>query len=147
MPATQSPRNFNNILEVGKNAKDNPYIQRLVHDEELRDNAIEALQSARKAFDRANSKGWDKNKLAHDKRLRKDLQAAVLGLKQTREDLIAPPKKKRHPLRKLFMLALIGAAIALAVSPDARKALLDALFGAEEEFEYKSATTSSNGAS
>ena len=58
MPATQSPRNINDLFEAGKNAKDNPYIQRLVNDEELRDNAIDALMSARKAFDRASSKGW-----------------------------------------------------------------------------------------
>jgi len=146
MPAsTQTPRSFNDLIEAGKNAKDNEYIQRIVHDEELRENAIEALQSARKVFDRASSKGWDKNKLAKDKKLRKDLQEAIEGIRQTREDLLAP-KKKRHPIRKLIMIAIIGAAIALVVSPDARKAVLDALFGAEEEFEYKSTTTSSNGA-
>jgi hypothetical protein len=148
MPATQSaPRNINDLFEVGKNAKDNAYVQRLIHDEELRENAISALQSARSAFDRANNKGWDKNKLANDKKLRKDLQKAVIGLKETREELLAPPAKKRHPLRKLIAIAVIGFAIAMVASPDARKAVLDALFGAEEEFEYKSATTSTNGAS
>jgi predicted phage tail protein len=148
MPATQSaPRNINDLFEVGKNAKENAYIQRLIHDEDLRDNAIAALQSARSAFDRANNKNWDKNKLAGDKKLRKDLQSAVLGLKATREDLLEGPTKKRHPLRKLVMIAIIGGAIALVASPDIRKKVLDALFGAEEEFEYKSATTSTNGAS
>src|SRR5262249_20767895 len=138
---------LNDLLEAGKSAKDNPYIQRLLQDEELRNNAIASLQSARSAFDRANSKGWDKNKLASDKKLRKDLEAAVTGLKDARADLLAgPQRKKRHPLRKLVMFAIVGAVIALVVSPDARKAALDALFGAEEEFEYKSATTSSNGA-
>ena len=39
---------------------------------------------------------------------------------------------------------MVGAVIALAVSEGARKAVLDALFGAEEEFEYTS-TTSING--
>ena len=38
------------------------------------------------------------------------------------------------------MLVLIGAAVALVVSEDMRKALLDKLFGAEEEFEYTSTT-------
>ena len=147
MPATQTPRNLNDLLEAGKSAKDNPYIQRLLQDEDLRNNAIASLQSARSAFDRANNKGWDKKKLASDKRLRKDLEAAVSGLKDARADLLAGPQKKRHPLRKLVLIAIVGAAIALVVSPDARKAVLDALFGAEEEFEYKSATTSSNGAS
>jgi len=42
------------------------------------------------------------------------------------------------------VIAIVGAVIALAVSEGARKAVLDALFGAEEEFEYTS-TTSING--
>jgi hypothetical protein len=148
MPATQSaPRSLNDLFETGKNVKENEYVQRLIQDEELRNNALAALQSARSAFDRASSKSWDKNKLAGDKKLRKDLQSAVLGLKATREDLLEGPKKKRHPLRKLVAIAIIGFAVALVASPDVRKTVLDALFGAEEEFEYKSATTSSNGTS
>jgi hypothetical protein len=42
------------------------------------------------------------------------------------------------------MLAIIGGVVALVVSEGARKAVLDALFGAEEEFEYTS-TSSING--
>jgi hypothetical protein len=148
MPATQSaPRNINDLFEAGKNAKENAYIQRLIQDEDLRNNAIAALQSARSAFDRANDKNWDKNKLARDKKLRKDLQSAALGLKSTRDELLEGPKKKRHPIRKLLVIAIIGGTIALVASPDIRKKVLDALFGAEEEFEYKSSTTSTNGAS
>ena len=47
-------------------------------------------------------------------------------------------------LGKLILLALVGAVVALVVSEDARKTVLDTLFGAEEEFEYTS-TTSING--
>ncbi len=39
------------------------------------------------------------------------------------------------------MIALLGAALAIALSEDLRKAVLDRLFGAEEEFEYSSTTT------
>jgi hypothetical protein len=145
MSATQTPRNINDLFEAGKNAKENPYVQRLVHDEELRENAIAAFTAARSAFERASSKNWDKNKLAGDKKLRKDLQKAVAGLKDTREELVAP-KKHRHPLRKLVLVAIVGGAVALVVNEDIRKKVLDTLFGAEEEFEYKSTTTSTNGA-
>jgi hypothetical protein len=48
-------------------------------------------------------------------------------------------------------VAVIGGIIAIVVSEDARKAVLDTLFGAEEEFEYTSTTSapasSTNGAS
>jgi hypothetical protein len=35
----------------------------------------------------------------------------------------------------------VGAILALVISEDLRKALLDKVFGAEEEFEYTSTTT------
>lgn len=59
----------------------------------------------------------------------------------------ATGKQKRHPIRKLVMLAVLGTIIALVVSEDARKAALDALFGAEEEFQYTSSTTGGGGGS
>ena len=51
---------------------------------------------------------------------------------------------KREERQLVLLIAIVGAVIALAVSEGARKAVLDALFGAEEEFEYTS-TTSING--
>ena len=39
-----------------------------------------------------------------------------------------------------MLLGIVGAALALALSEDLRKKVLDALFGAEEEFEYTSTT-------
>jgi hypothetical protein len=41
------------------------------------------------------------------------------------------------------VLAVVGAVAALALSEGLRKKVLDALFGAEEEFEYTSTTTPS----
>ena len=45
-------------VAAGKAARDNPYVQRLVEDDELRDNLRTAYESARKAYNRmANGKG------------------------------------------------------------------------------------------
>ena len=41
------------------------------------------------------------------------------------------------------MIGVVGAGLALAVSEDLRKKVLDALFGAEEEFEYSATTAPS----
>ena len=46
-----------------------------------------------------------------------------------------------HRLGQLLLLAFVGAVLAIALSEDLRKSLLDRLFGAEEEFEYTSTTT------
>ena len=55
-----------------------------------------------------------------------------------------PRRRRRGKLGRIVLLAIVGAVVALVVSEDARKTVLDALFGAEEEFEYTS--TSINGA-
>ena len=93
--------------DIYESARENPYVQRLIEDEELRDSLRDAFEAAKGAYGRAA--GFV-------------VTVAGIGL----------------------LLALVGAALALAFSEDARKTVLDALFGAEEEFEYTS-TTSING--
>ena len=57
----------------------------------------------------------------------------------------APSQKKGLSFgRLLFLLRSSAARIALAVSEGLRKKVLDALFGAEEEFEYTSTTSSAS---
>jgi hypothetical protein len=50
-------------------------------------------------------------------------------------------------MRKLLVIGVIGAVVAIVASEDVRKTVLDTLFGAEEEFEYTSSTTASAGSS
>jgi hypothetical protein len=125
-------------------ARENPYVQRLIEDEDLRDNLKDAYNSAKKAYGRAtgNGKGTVKA-VTSDKKVQKEMRQAAEALQEARERL-QKPAKKRHGLRKLILLTIIGGVVALVVSEGARKAVLDALFGAEEEFEYTS-TTSING--
>ena len=124
-------------------ARENPYVQRLIEDDDLRDNLKDAYSSAKKAYSRAtgNGKGTVKA-VTSDKKVQKEMRQAAEALQEARERLQKP--KKKHRLGKLIMLAIIGGVVALVVSEGARKAVLDALFGAEEEFEYNS-TTSING--
>lgn len=131
--------------DVYSTARENPYVQRLIEDDELRDNLREAFEAARGAYSRAtgNGKGTVKA-VTSDKKVQKDLRTAAESLREASEQLRAPKKRRKGRLRRLILLALVGTAIALVVSEDARKAVLDALFGAEEEFEYTS-TTSING--
>ena len=125
-------------------ARENPYVQRLIEDEDLRENLKDAYSSAKKAYGRAtgNGKGTVKA-VTSDKKVQKEMRQAAEALQEARERL-QKPKKKKHRLGRLIVLAIIGGVVALVVSEGARKAVLDALFGAEEEFEYTS-TTSING--
>ena len=47
-------------VAAGQAARNNPYVQQLVEDSELRDNLRTAFESARKAYDRMNGKGPQK---------------------------------------------------------------------------------------
>ena len=136
----------NQAADLYSTARENPYVQRLIEDAELRDSLRDAFDAAKGAYGRAtdNSKGPVKA-VSSDKKVQKDLRTAAESLREASERLKAPKKRKKSRLGRLVLFALIGGAIALIVSEDARKTVLDALFGAEEEFEYTS-TTSINGA-
>ena len=113
----------------------NPYVQRFIQDEELRQNIRDAFEVSRRAYGRlANGKAPSKA-LMEDKKLQRDLREAGVALKEG-------PKKRRRKRRlgrKLLLLA-VGAGLALALSEGLRSKVLDALFGAEEEFDYTSTT-------
>ncbi len=125
-------------------ARDNPYVQRLIEDEELRDSLKKAFEAARGAYTRASGNGGAVKAVTSDKKVQRDLRVAAESLRDASEQLRAPKKRKKGKLGRLVLLALVGAGLALIFSEDARKTVLDSLFGAEEEFEYTS-TTSING--
>ena len=130
--------------DIYETARENPYVQRLIEDDELRDSLRDAFEAAKGAYGRATGNGKGAVKaVTTDKKVQKDLREAAESLREASERLRKPPKRKGK-LGRLILIGLVGATIALVLSEGARKALLDALFGAEEEFEYTS-NTSING--
>jgi hypothetical protein len=130
--------------DLYESTRENPYVQRLIEDEDLRENLKDAFESARSAYTRATGNGKGAVKVAtSDKKFQKEMRKAAESLQEANERL-RKPKRRKGGLGRLLLLALIGGIVALVVSEGARKAVLDALFGAEEEFEYTS-TTSING--
>jgi hypothetical protein len=131
--------------DIYENARENPYVQRLMEDEELRDSLKDAFEAAKNAYGRAtgNGKGTVKA-VTTDKKVQKEMRKAAESMQEASERLRSKPKKRKGGIGRLLLIAIVGAVVALAVSEGARKAVLDALFGAEEEFEYTS-TTSING--
>ena|SRR3712207_5514660 len=130
-------------VAAGKAARSNPYVQRLVEDDQLRENLRTAYESARKAYERmSNGKGPAKA-LMDDKKTQKELKEAATSLREAADSLRGAKKKKKRRRGGRIVLLLVGVGAALALSEGLRKKVLDALFGAEEEFEYSSTTTSS----
>jgi hypothetical protein len=62
--------------------------------------------------------------------------SAAESLREASERLRGKRRKRRWG--RLLVLGIAGGALALVLSEDLRKAVLDRLFGAEEEFEYTS---------
>jgi hypothetical protein len=131
--------------DIYETARENPYVNRLMEDEELRESLKDAFEAAKNAYGRAtgNGKGTVKA-VTSDKKVQKEMRKAAESMQEASERLRSKPKKRKGGIGRLLLIAIVGAVIALAVSEGARKAVLDALFGAEEEFEYTS-TTSING--
>jgi hypothetical protein len=123
---------------AGKAVRSNQYVQRLMEDDELRENLRNAFTSAKNAYGRINGKG--PAKALDDKKTQRELKDAAASLKEASDQLRGVKKKKKRK-RKVLLLALVGAAAALALSEGLRKKVLDAMFGAEEEFEYTATTT------
>ena len=127
---------------AAQDAWTNPYVQRLVQDDELRDNLKVAYLSARSAYERLSNGKAPAKIVTDDKRFQKDVKKAGEALRDAGSALREGPKKRRKGgIGKLLLLAIVGGVAAVAISEDLRNKVLDALFGKEEEFDYTSTTT------
>jgi hypothetical protein len=132
---------------AAQSAKENPYLQRVIQDDELRDNMVVAFEAARNAYTRLNKGKAPAKNLIEDKKLHADLKRSADALRDASSALreapkhATPKKKRKGGFGKLLFVAIIGGVVAVAVSEGLRNKVLDALFGAEEEFDYSSNTT------
>jgi hypothetical protein len=125
-------------------ARNNPYVRRVMEDEDLRHNITDAYTSARKAYGRLSNGKSPTNQIFDDRKLQKELMSVAESIKDAGYALRGPKKKKKSGgIGKLLLLVIVSAGVALVVSEGLRKKVLDALFGAEEEFEYSSTTAAS----
>jgi hypothetical protein len=134
------------VAKAGKaaeKARSNPYIQRLVEDEDLRKSIVQAYESARDAYGRLSNGKNPTTQIFDDKKLQKHVKEAAGNIRDVSVSLREAPKKqkKRGGFGRVLLLGVVGGAVALALSEGLRKKVLDTLFGAEEEFEYTSTTS------
>jgi hypothetical protein len=133
---------------AARQAAENPYLQRIVHDEELRNNMVVAYEAAKNAYARLNNGKAPTKVLMEDKKLHRDLKRSADALRDATAALRDAPKhtkpkakrQRKGRFGRVLLLAIVGGAVAIAVNEGLRNKLLDALFGAEEEFDYTSNT-------
>ena len=117
---------------------EHPYVKRALEDPEVRDNAKAAYESAQAAYERLRKGGSPAAALFDDRKLQRELKTTGKSIANAREGLKGGSRKRRRG--RFLVLTLVGAALAIALSEGLRNKVLDALFGAEEEFDYVSTT-------
>ena len=130
--------------KAAQSARSNPYVQRLIEDEDLRQNIVSAFESARDAYGRLSNGKSPAKQIFDDKKLQKHIRETAGSVRDVSVGLYEAPKKQKRSglgLGRLLLLGVVGGTVALVVSEGLRKKVLDALFGAEEEFEYTSTTS------
>ena len=125
-------------VAAGKAVKDNPYVRRIVEDEELRENVRTAFESARKAYARMSNGKVPARALLEDKRLHSEVGKALGAARDATISLTKQRKRARKGLTfgRVLIVGAVGSGIAVATSEKLRSKVLDMLFGAEEEFQY-----------
>lgn len=129
--------------EAAKAAQQNPYLQRLIEDDELRSSLLAAYGAARNAYGRMSNGKPPAKALFEDRKLQNELKTAAGALKDASTSLREPPKgtRRKRGFGRSLVLLTVGGVLAVALSESLRSKILDLLFGAEEEFDYSSSTT------
>jgi hypothetical protein len=127
--------------EAATSAGSNPYVRRLIEDEELRHSIRSAFDAAKDAYSRMSNGKGPAHALMDDKKVQRDLRQAAHELRDASDRLRGRRERKRGTFGKLAIAGIIIVGGIVLLSEDARKAILDRLFGAEEEFEYSSTTS------
>lgn len=128
--------------EAARAARRNRYVQRLVEDEDLRENILAAYVAARSAYGRMHNGKPATKALFEDRKLQRELSEAARALRDASATLTEKPKRRRRKggAGRTALLLLAAGVLALVLSEGLRSKVLDLLFGAEEEFDYSSTT-------
>lgn len=131
--------------EAARAARRNRYVQRLIEDEDLRQNILAAYAAARSAYGRMHNGKPASKALFEDRKLQRELSQAAKSLREASATLTEKPKRKRRKggFARAVLLLIVAGALALVLSESLRSKVLDVLFGAEEEFDYSSTTAPS----
>src|SRR4051795_13040573 len=109
--------------QAAQSAGSNPYVRRVIEDGELRNSVREAFEAARHAYQRmSNGKGPVKA-LTEDKKVQRDLRTVAESLREASDQIRG--KRKRRRWGRVLVIAVLGAVLAIALSEDLRKMVLD----------------------
>src|SRR4051794_30935350 len=109
------------VAKAGKaadNVRSNPYVQRLIEDEDLRKSILQAFESTRDAVGRLSNGKSPTTQIFEDKKLQKHVKSAAGNLRDVSVSLREAPKKQKSGggLKRLDLGALPGPACTAAAA-------------------------------
>jgi hypothetical protein len=140
------PKTKDKVSEAAATVK--PYVDRALHDTELRDNVRSAYESARAVYDELiGNRGMAgvARRVATNRDIQDELRSAIADLR-TAADRVRG--KREHRGRNSGLLVLLGIALAVVFNPvtgpPIRKWISQRIFGEEGGFTYQSGNGSSS---
>jgi len=121
-----------------------PYVERALHDEDLRENVRNAYQSARSIYDELIAKrgvAGVATRVATDREIQGELRSAVEELRTAAQRVQGIKKDEEQHSGRNATLLLAGIALGVlfnpVTGPQARKFIADKLFGGGDDFTYQ----------
>lgn len=140
MATTSTAGNLSSTLgQAIAAARENQQLKQMIEEQiDARKLAMTAAKTGGKVYSRRRAARKTERKASAAEAKAGGAQPEVLEAGATKK-----PRRRRGK-GKLLVLLVIIAFVAVLANKDSREKLLDALFGAEEEFEYQSTTTTAS---
>jgi hypothetical protein len=134
------------VSDAASNAK--PYIDRALHDEELRENVRNAYESARTIYNELIGKRGVTGvatRVATDKEIQDEFRSTVAELRKAAERVQGKAEHRSRSGGLLFLGILLGVLFNPLTGPPTRKWLSDRVFGGGDDFTYKGGSGNGSG--
>jgi len=135
------------VSDAANNAK--PYIDRALHDEELRESVRNAYESARGIYDELIGKrgvSGVATRVATDKDIQDELRATIAELRNAAGRVQGKPAQGKRSGGGLLLVGIVlGVLFNPVTGPKTRKWLSDRIFGGGDDFTYEGGSGNGSG--
>jgi hypothetical protein len=133
------------VSDAADNVK--PYVDRALHDEELRESVRNAYESARTIYNELIGKRGVTGvaaRIASDKDIQDELRSTITELRRAADRVQGRDEHKSRNSTLLFVGIALGVLFNPITGPATRKWLSDRLFGGGDDFTYQGGNGSSS---
>ena len=134
------------VSDAATNVK--PYVDRALHDEDLRENVRNAYESARSIYNELIGGRHVTGlaaRVATDKDIQNELKSVVAELREAADRVQGKEDHKGRHTGLLFVGIVLGALFNPLTGPQTREWVSNRLFGGGDDFTYQGGNGSSNG--